>query len=76
MQIIQSEHQKRKTHFLNEDNLRALEKKIKGTNICIIGAPGEEKKKQLENVFDEIMAKNCLNWRRKQISKYRTCLNK
>ena len=62
---------KKKTHFYNKDNLKGPGEKIKCTNICIIGVPGEEKEKGLENVFDEIMAKNCLNWRRKLISKYR-----
>ena len=45
----------------NEDSLRDLWDNIKCTNICIIGVPGEERKKGPEKIFEEIRAENFPN---------------
>ena len=43
----------------HESNRRDLWDNIKWANLCIIGIPeGEEKEKGIENIFEEIMAKN------------------
>ena len=41
----------------NKDRGRALWDDIKHTNICIVGVPagGEDRKKGIESVFDQIM---------------------
>ena len=45
-----------------EDNLRDLWDNIKCTNIRIIGVPGEEeKKKEYEKIFEEIIVENFPN---------------
>ena len=45
-----------------EDNLRDLWDNIKRTNIQIIGVPGEEeKKKEYEKIFEEIIVENFPN---------------
>ena len=50
-----------------EDSLRELWDNIKLTNIWIIGVPDEEeeKKKGCEKIFEEIMLKISLIWKRK-----------
>ena len=46
----------------NEDILRDLWDNIKCSNICIIGVPkGEEREKEPEKIFEEIIAENFLN---------------
>ena len=46
----------------NEDNLRDLWNNIKCNNILIIGVPeGEERKKEPEKIFEEIVVKNFPN---------------
>ena len=45
----------------NEESLRDLWDNIKCTNICIIGVPGEERKKGPEKIFEEIIAENFPN---------------
>ena len=46
----------------SEDNLRDLWDNIKCTNIRIIGVPGEEeKKKEYEKIFEEIIVENFPN---------------
>ena len=68
MEITQPEQQKEKQILKNGSNLRDLWENIKHTNIRIIEVPeGKGREKGIENVFDEIMAKNFQNWRRKQI---------
>uniref|UniRef100_A0A8D2BEY2 L1 transposable element RRM domain-containing protein n=1 Tax=Sus scrofa TaxID=9823 RepID=A0A8D2BEY2_PIG len=43
----------------NEESLRELWDNIKRTNICIIGVPeGEEREKETEKIFQEIITKN------------------
>ena len=50
----------------NEDNLRDLQESVKRTNIQIIGVPEEEdKKKDHEKIFEEIIVENFLKWERK-----------
>ena len=62
MEITQSEQQKGKQIFKNENSLRDLWDNIKHNNIHIIGVPeGEEREKRVENVFDEITAENLPN---------------
>ena len=46
----------------NEDILRDLWGNIKCSNICIIGVPeGDEREKEPEKIFEEIIAENFLN---------------
>ena len=45
----------------NEDNLRDLWDNIECTNIRIIGVPEEEKEKEPEKIFKEIIAENFPN---------------
>ena len=60
MEITQSKEQKEKQTWKNEDSLRDV-CSIKCINIHPVGGiGGEEREKGLENVFDEIMAKNIL----------------
>ena len=50
----------------NEDRLRDLWNNIKCTNIHIIGVlEGEERKKGPEKIFEEIIAENFPNMKRK-----------
>ena len=44
-----------------EDSLRDLRDNIKHSNICMIGVPEEEKKKEYEKIFEEIIAENFPN---------------
>ena len=49
-----------------EDSLRDLWDSIKHTNIQIIGIPEEEeKKKEYEKIFEEIIVENFPTWKRK-----------
>ena len=62
MEITQPEQQKEKQILKNGSNLRDLWENIKHTNIRIIEVPeGKGREKGIENVFDEIMAKNFQN---------------
>ena len=55
---LQTENQVKK----HESNRRDLWENIKQANLCIIGIPeGEEKEKEIENIFEEIMAENFPN---------------
>ena len=55
----------------HESNIRYLWDNIKWTNLHIIGIPeGEEKEKEIENIFGEIMAENFPNLKEK-ISRHR-----
>ena len=52
----QSEQQKEKKNFKNEDSLRDLYNNMKCINIHIIGVPeGEERLQGIENLFEKIM---------------------
>ena len=49
----------------NECRLTELSTTIKQNNIHIIGTPEEEKEKRAKNLFEEIIAKNFPNLRKK-----------
>jgi len=49
---------KKKRIKRNEDNLRDLWDNVKCPNIQIIGVPEEEKKKDHEKIFEEIIVEN------------------
>ena len=54
--------EKRKRLKTNEESLRELWDNIKCKNICIIGVPeGEEREKETEKIFQEIIAENFPN---------------
>ena len=56
----------------NEDILRDLWDNIKCSNICIIGVPkGEEREKEPEKIFEEIIAENFLNMGKEIIKQQR-----
>ena len=49
----------------NEERLRNLQDNLKCSNIRITGVPEEEKKQQIENLFENIMKEKSLIWQRK-----------
>ena len=61
VEITSEEQNKVKRMKRTEDNLRDLWNNIKSTNIWIIGAPEEEKKKAYEDFFKEIIVENFPN---------------
>ena len=66
MEIIQSEHQTERQMKKNESNIGELWDNIKYANPCKIGIPeGEEREKGIEKVFEEIMAENLPNLKKK-----------
>ena len=71
-EITTAEQNKEKRKKRIEDSLRDLWDNIKHTNIGIIGAPEEEKKKGSEKIFEEIIVKNFPNMG-KEIVKSRKC---
>ena len=56
---------KKKRIKRNEDNLRDLWDNVKHTNIRIIGVPKEDKKKDHEKIFEEIVVENVPKMERK-----------
>ena len=54
-----------------EDSLRDLRDNIKCTNIQIIGVPEEEKKKEYEKFFEEIIVENFPNMEKEIIKSKR-----
>ena len=58
VEITSEEQNKVKRMKRTEDNLRDLWDIIKCTNIQIIGGPEEEKKKEYEKIFEEIIVEN------------------
>ena len=61
VEITSMEQNKEKRMKRNEDSLRSLWDNIKCTNICIIGVPEEEREKEDEKIFEEIVAENFHN---------------
>ena len=55
----------------NEDCLRELWDNIQRTNICIIWVPEEEREKETEKIFEEIIAKNIPNMGKEALSQIR-----
>ena len=59
VKINETERKKEKQMKRNEDNLRDLQDSVKCPNIQIIGVPEEEdKKKDHEKIFEEIIVEN------------------
>ena len=59
IEINETERKKEKWIKRNEDNLRDLQDNMKCSNIRIIGVPEEEnKKKDHEKIFEEIIVEN------------------
>ena len=55
----QSEHKKEKESKKNEDSVSSLWDNFKHSNVFIVGVPeGEEKEKEIGNLFEEIMTEN------------------
>ena len=66
VEITSEEQNKVKKMKRNEDSLRDLWDNIKLTNIRIIGVEEEEeKKKEYEKIFEEIIVENFPTWKRK-----------
>ena len=62
MEITQSEQQTKKSNEKNESKIRDLWENIKCANLHTVGIPGgKESKKEIENVFEEMMADNFSN---------------
>lgn len=62
MEITQSEQQTEKSNEKNESKIRDLWENIKCANLHTTGIPeGKESKKEIENVFEEMMADNFSN---------------
>ena len=61
VEITTTEQKKEKRMKIIEDSCRDLWDNIKYTNIQIIGAPEEDKKKGTEKIFEEIIVENFPN---------------
>ena len=61
---IEADAERDKRISRNETILRELCDQLKTNNIRIIGVPEEEREKEVESVFEEVIAEN-LNWGRK-----------
>ena len=68
VEITSEEQNKGKRMKRTEDSLRDLWDNIKHSNICMIGVPEEEKKKEYEKIFEEIIAENFPNMERKIVN--------
>ena len=69
VEITSEEQNKVKRMKRTEDSLRDLWDNIKCTNIWIIGVPEEEeKKKEYEKVFEEIIAENFSSMEKEMVS--------
>ena len=68
MEIMDAEKKREKRLKRNEESLRELWDNIKFTNIPIIGVPeGEEREKETEKIFQEIIAENFPNTEKKSL---------
>ena len=66
VEITSEEKNKVKRMKRTDDSLRNLWHNIKCTNIQIIGVPEEEeKKREYEKIFEEIIVENFPKWKRK-----------
>ena len=65
VEINESERKKEKWIKRNEDNLRDLGDNVKCPNIQIMGVPDEDKKKDHEKIFEEIVVENVPKMERK-----------
>uniref|UniRef100_A0A8D1NPS1 L1 transposable element RRM domain-containing protein n=1 Tax=Sus scrofa TaxID=9823 RepID=A0A8D1NPS1_PIG len=61
MEITQSGWQTENQRKKLESNIRDLWDNIKQANLHVIGIPGEEKEKGIENIFEEILSENFQN---------------
>ena len=62
MEITDAEQKREKKLKRNEESLRELWDNVKRNNTRIIGVPeGEEREKETEKIFQEIIAKNFPN---------------
>ena len=62
VEISDTEQKREKRLKRNEEGLREFQDNVKHINICIIGVPGgEEREKETEKIFQEIIAKNFTN---------------
>ena len=62
VEITDAEQKREKRLKTNEESLRELWDNVKCTNIHIIGVPeGEEREKETEKIFQEIIAENFPN---------------
>ena len=62
MEIMDVEQKREKRLKTNEESLQELLDNVKHTNIHIIGVPeGEEREKETEKIFQEIIAENFPN---------------
>ena len=72
MEIMDTEQKREKRSKTNEEHLRELWNNVKHTNIHIIGMPeGEEREKETEKIFQEIIAEKFPNMERKHSLKSR-----
>jgi len=67
MDIIHSGQQTESQMKKYESNIRDLLDKIKQANLRIIGIPGEEKEKRIENIIGEIMHENFPNLKERDV---------
>ena len=68
VEIMDAEQKREKRLKTNEESLRELWDNVKCTNICIIGVPeGEEREKETEKIFQEIIAENFPNTEKKSL---------
>ena len=69
MEITDLEQKREKRLKKNEESLREHWDNVKHTNIHIIGVPeGEEREKQTEKIFKEIIAENFPNMGKEPLS--------
>ena len=72
VEITDVEQKREKRLKTNEESLRELWNNVKCTNIHSIGVPeGEEREKETERIFQEVIAKTSLTWERNHSLKSR-----